>query len=54
VSVIVRFWADEAAVYAIPGAAFTLWYGRDIGTGVVTRIAAEGPRLTRWVSWLRR
>jgi len=34
--VIIRFWADEAAIYAVPGAAFTLWYGRPVGIGVVT------------------
>lgn len=39
VPVIVRFWADEAAVYATPGAEFTLWYGRAIGQGVVTQVA---------------
>ena len=41
VPVIIRFWADEAAVYATPGAAFTLWYGRAVGNGVVTRIIDE-------------
>ncbi|SRR6266446_5698264 len=41
VPVIMRFWADEAAVYATPGAAFTLWYGRPVGTGMVTRVADE-------------
>jgi hypothetical protein len=41
VPVIIRFWADEAAVYATPGAAFTLWYGRVVGDGVVTRIVDE-------------
>lgn len=41
VPVILRFWADEAAVYATPGVSFTLWYGRAVGTGVVTRIADE-------------
>ncbi len=41
VPVIVWFWADEAEVYAMPGAAFTLWYGRAVGTGVVTRIVDE-------------
>jgi hypothetical protein len=44
VPVIVGFWADEAAVYAIPGAAFALWYGRHVGAGVVTRIADEAAR----------
>jgi hypothetical protein len=39
--VVIRFWADEAAVYATPGAAFTLWYGRAVGTGVVTRVVDE-------------
>ena len=38
VPVTLRFWADEAAVYATPGVSFTLWYGRAVGTGVVTRI----------------
>ena len=38
---IIRFWADEAVVYATPGAAFTLWYGRPVGRGVVTRMADE-------------
>jgi hypothetical protein len=38
IPVTVRFWADEAAIYAVPGAAFTLWYGRLVGTGAVTRI----------------
>jgi hypothetical protein len=41
VRVIIRFWADEAGAYATPGAGFTLWYGRAIGTGVVTRVADE-------------
>ncbi len=41
VPVIIRFWADEAAVYATTGAAFTLWYGRAVGKGVVTRLADE-------------
>ena len=41
VPVTIRFWADEAAVYATPGAAFTLWYGRVVGDGVVTRIVDE-------------
>ena len=41
VPVVIRFWADEAAVYATPGAAFTLWYGRPVGRGVVTRIVDE-------------
>ena len=36
IPVTVRFWADEAAIYAVPGAAFTLWYGRPVGTGAVT------------------
>jgi hypothetical protein len=39
--VVMRFWADEAAVYAMPGAAFRLWYGRTVGTGVVTRLADD-------------
>jgi hypothetical protein len=38
VPVIVRFWADEAEGYATPGVSFTLWYGRAVGTGVVTQI----------------
>lgn len=37
--VVIRFWADEAAVCAMPGVSFTLWYGRAVGAGVVTRIA---------------
>jgi hypothetical protein len=41
VPVIIQFWADEAAVYATPGAAFTLWYGRPVGKGVVKRIVDE-------------
>jgi hypothetical protein len=41
VPVIIRFWADEAAVYATPGAAFTLWYGGLVGQGVVTERADE-------------
>jgi hypothetical protein len=41
VPVIIRFWTDEAGVYATPGAAFTLWYGRAVGKGVVTRLAEE-------------
>jgi hypothetical protein len=41
VPVVIRFWADEAAVYATPGVAFTLWYGRPVGRGVVTRIVDE-------------
>jgi hypothetical protein len=44
VPVVIRFWADEAAVYAMPGAPFTLWYGRAVGTGVVTRIVDEAGR----------
>jgi hypothetical protein len=39
--VVMRFWADGATVYATPGASFTLWYGRAVGTGVVTRIVDE-------------
>lgn len=41
VQVVIRFWADEAAVYATPGAVFTLWYGRPVGTGMVTRVVDE-------------
>lgn len=41
VRVVIRFWADEAEVYAVPGASFRLWYGRVVGAGVVTRIADE-------------
>jgi hypothetical protein len=37
----IRFWADEAAVYATPGVSFTLWYGHTVGTGVVTRVGAD-------------
>jgi hypothetical protein len=39
--VIMRFWAEEAAVYATPGAAFTLWYGRTVGAGVVTQLVED-------------
>ena len=42
--VVVRlwFWADEAQVYATPGAKFVLWYaGRAVGQGEVLRIADE-------------
>jgi hypothetical protein len=39
--VIIRFWADEAGVYATPGASFMLWYGRAVGAGVVTRVVDE-------------
>lgn len=35
VEVELQFWADEARVYATPGVAFELWYGRRVGTGVV-------------------
>jgi hypothetical protein len=41
VTVVVRFWADEASVYATPGATFTLWYGRPVGNGVITRTIDE-------------
>ncbi len=41
VPVVIRFWADEAAVYATPGATFALWYGRAVGEGVVMRLADE-------------
>jgi hypothetical protein len=41
VPVILRFWADEASVYATPGTRFTLWYGRAVGEGVITRVADE-------------
>jgi hypothetical protein len=41
VPVVIRFWADEAAVYATPGASFTLWCGRVVGTGAVTRVVDE-------------
>ncbi len=41
VGVVVRFWADEAAVYATPGATFAIWYGRPVGEGVVMRLADE-------------
>jgi hypothetical protein len=38
VRVRLRFWADDAAIYATPGATFTLWYGRVVGAGVVERV----------------
>jgi hypothetical protein len=42
VSVRVWFWADEAQVYATPGAQFRLWYaGRTVGHGKVQRVADE-------------
>jgi hypothetical protein len=41
VPVVIRFWADEAAVYATPGATFAIWYGRAVGEGVVMRLADE-------------
>lgn len=41
VPVVIRFWADDAVVYATPGTVFTLWYGRPVGRGVVTRIVDE-------------
>ncbi len=44
VPVTIRFWADEAAVYATPGTAFTLWYGRVVGEGMVTGIADDAGR----------
>jgi hypothetical protein len=31
------FWADEARIFATPGASFDLWYGRLVGSGIVTR-----------------
>ena len=41
IPVIISFWADEAAVYATPGATFAIWYGRAVGEGVVMRLADE-------------
>lgn len=41
IAVVLRFWADDASVYATPGTRFTLWYGRAVGEGVVTRVADE-------------
>jgi hypothetical protein len=35
----------EAPAYAAPGAAFTLWHGRPVGTGVVRRICGRGGQL---------
>jgi hypothetical protein len=36
------FWADEAQVYATPGATFLLWYaGQAIGHGEVLRVIDE-------------
>jgi hypothetical protein len=39
--VLIRFWADEAAVYATPGATFRLWYGGYVGDGVVDHLVKE-------------
>ncbi len=37
-----NFWADEAQLYATPGAKFSLWYaGRTVGQGEVLRIVDE-------------
>jgi hypothetical protein len=33
--VTLEFWADEADAAVAPGAAFTVWYGEDVGSGVV-------------------
>lgn len=37
----VLFWADEARIYAAPGATFELWYGRVVGSGTVTSVIGE-------------
>ena len=34
----IRFWVDEAAIHATPGERFTIWYGKDVGDGVVERV----------------
>lgn len=36
-----HFWADEATIYATPGATFKIWYGLVVGEGVVDRIVDE-------------
>jgi hypothetical protein len=36
VAVVLRFWTDAATIYATPGRAFRLWYGRVVGEGVIT------------------
>jgi hypothetical protein len=42
VAVQLGFWADEAQVYATPGARFDLYYaGRTVGRGEVTRLLDE-------------
>ena len=42
VTVRLRFWADEAQLYATPGAKFSLCYaGRTVGQGEVLRITGE-------------
>lgn len=35
------FWADEAEVYASPGAEFDIWYSRVVGHGTVKDIVSE-------------
>lgn len=35
------FWADDARIYARPGAVFELWYGRLVGSGTVTSVIEE-------------
>ncbi|HEX8001273.1 MAG TPA: hypothetical protein VF519_01105 [Mycobacteriales bacterium] len=37
----VAFWHDVAARYATPGARFTLWYGREVGSGKVVEVLAD-------------
>jgi hypothetical protein len=37
-TVTLRFWADEAAPYVVPGAEFVAWHGRDIGRGRILRV----------------
>lgn len=32
------FWHDIAAIHATPGTEFTLWYGRDVGSGRVVEV----------------
>ena len=50
VPVIIRFWADQAAVYATPGTVFTLWHGRLVGKGAVTGIMDEAASsLCSWI-----
>jgi hypothetical protein len=37
-TVTLRFWADEAAPYVVPGAESLAWHGRDIGRGRILSV----------------